>query len=134
MTRVHSALAAALMVFGGATIAAAQQATPPAPQQQVLHQAKGQHARRAGAKRMLKGVQLSAAERTNLKAVHQKYEAQRKALRGSSTVDKSQLQALRKSERNDLRGALSPDNQAKFDANVAAMQGRAARRGKPVKP
>ena len=131
MIRVRSAVAAALMVFSGATIAAAQQPAQQPTQQQVLRHPRVQ---RKAAKALFKGVQLSTAERASLKAVHQKYAAQRKALRSSSTIDRSQLMALRKSERNDLRGALSPDNQAKFDANLARLQARRAKRGNPVKP
>ena len=131
MTHIRSAMAAALIVFGGATIAAAQQPTQPA-QGQVLRHAKGPGARGKAAKRLFKGVQLSTAERANLKAVRQKYAEQRKTLRASG--DRTQLMALRKSEHSELRGALAPSNQAKFDANAAALQRRAAKRGKPVTP
>jgi Spy/CpxP family protein refolding chaperone len=133
MKHVLSAVAAALMVFGGATIAAAQQpAQQPTQQQSVRHN--GQKFRRNGEKQLFKGVQLSSAERANLKAVHQKYATQMKALRSSNTTDRSQMMTLRQSERNDLRGALSSGNQAKFDANVANMKNRAAKRGNPIKP
>jgi hypothetical protein len=132
MTRFTSAVAAALMVFGGATIAAAQQPVQQSTQQ-VRH-SKGPHGRGRADARLFKGVQLSAAERANIKAVHQKYATQRKALHTSNTVDRSQMMAMRQSEQNDVRGALNSANQAKFDANVAAMKQRAAKRGAPVKP
>jgi Spy/CpxP family protein refolding chaperone len=134
MKYIRSAMAAALMVFGGATIAAAQQPAQQPTQQQAVRHANGGKFRRNGQKQLFRGVQLSSTERANMKAVHQRYASQMKALRSSNTTDRSQMMALRQSERNDLRGALSSANQAKFDANVAKMKSRATKRGNPIKP
>ncbi len=41
----------------------------------------------------------------------------------------TQRAQLVQSERSDLRNALSAQNQARFDANVQAMQSRASRKG-----
>ncbi len=132
MTRIRSVIAAGLMVFAGATIVAAQQPAQQQQTQQVTRHAKG-HGRKADA-RLLKGMTLSSTERASMKGVRQKYAAQFKALRGSNTVDKSQVRALRQSEQTDLRDVLSSANQSRFDANVAAMKHRGARGGSQVKP
>ena len=132
MNHIRSALAAGLLVFGGAVVASAQQATgaTPAPR----HQA---HAQQAGRQRgpgspFLKGITLTSAEKANIKNVHAKYAQQLKALRGPNATAEQRAQAkqLMLSERNELRGALSAENQAKFDANVARFQARAAKRGR----
>jgi hypothetical protein len=46
-----------------------------------------------------------------------------------NTGERTQMQALMQSERADLRAALTPENQAKFDANVATMKKRFAQHG-----
>jgi Spy/CpxP family protein refolding chaperone len=133
MNHIRSALAAGLLVFGAAAVASAQQGTPaPVPQAQAQG---GQHAkgewggrRRGGA--LLKGISLSAAEKANLKGVHQKYAAQMKALRAQPQSDarREQMKQLMTAERNDTLGALAPENRAKFDANITQMEQRMAQR------
>jgi Spy/CpxP family protein refolding chaperone len=94
-----------------------------------------------GERGMLRGLKLSDAEKAKLKEIHGKYAAQSKSLRESmkevraarqkgdtataravlvrnkGTIDK--LRTIRASEQAEIRGALSPDNQKQFDANVA---------------
>jgi Spy/CpxP family protein refolding chaperone len=103
---------------------------------------------------LLRGITLSDAEKANLKAVHQKYAAQMKAInqqykpqneqiraarqRGDTAAvrslmaqnsgERDQMRSLMTAEQNDIRNALTPDNQAKFDANVANMKNRMAKR------
>lgn len=156
MKHIRSALAAALLTFGAAAVASAQSTTPApqAPRARHAQRARGARHHR-GARALLKGIALSDAEKANLKAVRAKYEPQMKALREQS---KPQMQALRaarqrgdtaalrqlraqnapqreaakkllEAERNDIRGALTPANQSKFDANVQRLQTRFARRG-----
>ena len=102
-------------------------------------------------KALLRGVTLSDAEKTNLQAVRAKYTVQQQTLRTQMRTDAqtaraarqrgdtaalrsiranvlSQRQALAQAERNDVRNALTPANQAKFDANVKAAEARAARK------
>jgi Spy/CpxP family protein refolding chaperone len=103
---------------------------------------------------LFKGITLSDAEKASIKNVQAKYAPQMKALREQA---KPQLQAAREArqrgdtaavkamweksaaqreqtkqllvaERSDLRTALTPANQAKFDANVAALEKRVAER------
>jgi Spy/CpxP family protein refolding chaperone len=135
MTHIRSALVAGMLVFGGALVASAQQPVQ-APVPQAQHQ--GQHAkgqRGMGARKhrdqAFKGLALSAAEKANIKAVHQKYAPQMKTLRSQGKTDASRQQAMQlmQSQRADLRGALSSENQAKFDANAAKMKQRMEKRG-----
>ena len=154
MLNIRTALAA-LLVVGGAVAAGAQQPTTPAPQ---AHARRGmrQGGPGMGADRaLLRGITLSDAEKANLKAVQAKYATQLKAIREQykpqneqiraarqrgdtaavralmrqNTGERTQMQTLMQSERADLRAALTPENQAKFDANVATMKKRFAQHG-----
>ncbi len=119
---------------------------------------------RGGARAVLRGIKLNDAEKANLKAVREKYAAQNKALReqfkksvgdarparGDTAAIRAlreknaplrdQMTALARAERSDIRAALTPENQAKFDANVKQMEDRLAKRAnkagkaKPRKP
>ena len=159
MQHIRSALAGAMLVLGGAALASAQQATPtPAPQsQQQSPRAHRPHRGRGmrGARALLKGITLSDAEKANLKNVHAKYESQFKALREQSkptfqaaraarqrgdtaaarqimskaAPQREQMKQLMQSERNDLRGALTPEHRTTFDANVKKFESRATKRG-----
>jgi protein CpxP len=101
---------------------------------------------------LFKGITLSDAEKTNIKAVQTKYASQMKALREQfkpqmqaardarqrgdsaalkelrqkSTAQREQSKQLMLAQRNDLRAALTPANQVTFDANVAALEKKAA--------
>jgi len=153
MTHIRSAIAAAMLVVGGAAVAAAQQTTPTTPQR-----AHGQHMRQGfgpGMRgRLFKGITLSDAEKSNLKNVQAKYAPQMKALREqfkpqmqaaraarqrgdtaalkamwkNSAAQREQTKKLLEAERNDLRAALTPENQVKFDANVKQFEQRVAQR------
>ena len=159
MLNIRSALAA-LLVVGGATTVRAQQSTAPAPQAHARRGMRpggpGMRADRA----LLRGVNLSDAEKANLKAVHAKYAAQTKAIRSQykpqheqmraarqrgdtaavrsliqqSSGERDQMRTLMQSERADLRAALSPENQAKFDANAAALKKRLAAHAGKARP
>lgn len=104
---------------------------------------------------LFKGITLSDAEKANIKTVHQKYASQMKALREQfkpqmdaarearqrgdtaalkgmwekSGAQREQTKKLLEAERNDLRAALTPENQVKFDANVKQFEQRVAERG-----
>lgn len=156
MKNISSAIVAGLLVFGSAAVVAAQAPTQ-APQAHAQHAGKqGKHAgpgRRAGGA-MLRGIQLTDAEKANLKNVNAKYAPQFKALReqnkGQGKIAKGDTAAMRQrreanapqreamkkimdAERADLRGALSPANQAKFDANAKQMQDHFAKRAEKGK-
>lgn len=157
MKHIRSALIAGLVALGGAAVASAQQVTPtpsPAPAagthaHRVWGRAKGglEH-------QLFRGMTLSDAEKANIKNVQAKYAPQMKALRqqfrpqlkaardarqrGDTTAlkqlwsqtgaQRQQAKQLMVAERNDLRAALTPANQAKFDANVKQVEQRAAQR------
>lgn len=152
---VRLKLIRALFVVGSllATAVATVPAQQPAPA--VKHAGKlAGGKRRRGDKALLRGIVLSDAERANIQSVRAKYGRQMKTLRtGARTLSQNvraarqrgdtaalrsarssvhaqrqQVRALEQSERNDLRGALAPQNQAKFDANEKTLQARAARK------
>jgi hypothetical protein len=52
-----------------------------------------------------------------------------KAVWGQSAAQREQAKKLLEAERNDLRAALTPENQVKFDANVKQLEQRVAQRG-----
>ena len=109
-----------------------------------------------GQAQLFKGIPLSDAEKANLKVVREKYASQMKATREQSKPDmqamrdarqrgdtaalralwqkgaaqREQTKQVMQAERNELRAALTPANQAKFDANVAAFEKKAAEHGK----
>lgn len=154
MARIRTALAAVMLVVGSAAIAAAQQ-TPPASSPR----AHGQHMRQGlgpGMRgQLFKGITLSDAEKANIKSVQAKYAPQMKALREqfkpqmeaarqarqrgdtaalkamrqNSAAQREQTKKLLDAERNDLRAALTPENQVKFDANVKQLEQHAGQRG-----
>jgi len=148
---------AALLVFGAATAAAAQQTQPSTPRARGAHGTMGMGPGRGmrGDAGLLRGITLSDAEKANLKAVHEKYAPQMKTLREKFKPQRDEMRAARQrgdtaavrallekngpaerdafkqiadAQRNDLRAALSADNRAKFDANAAAMQKRMEQR------
>lgn len=158
MKQIRSMLAGGLLVFGAAAVASAQ-ATQTAPNGQHAHGQRGQAGARGergpgarGARALFRGIQLSDAEKANIKNVNAKYAPQMKALReqfkpaqqgkiakGDTAARRAQweqnkplrdqMQKLMQSERADLRAALSPENQAKFDTNVQQAEARFAQRG-----
>lgn len=155
MKHISSAVVAGLLVFGSAAVAAAQ--TAQVPQASHAHaQRGGKHAGpgRRGGGALLRGIQLSDAEKANLKNVNAKYAPQLKALReqykGQGKIAKGDTAAMRQrweanapkreamkkimsAERADLRAGLSPANQAKFDANAKQMEERFAKRAEKGK-
>ena len=81
------------------------------------------------AHRLFKDVNLTDAERGQLKAIHQKYAPQMKAARQSG--DKATIRSLRTQQLDEIRGVLTPDQQTKFDANRAAIRARMKQRTTP---
>ncbi len=158
MINIRLALAAAAISIGSAALASAQTTAAPQDvhrnhvmRPDSAHRMKGARGLRG---QLFKGITLSDVETANLKAVRTKYATQTKTLREQA---KPQLQATRDArqrgdtaalkalwqksagqreqtkqllaaERNELRAALTPANQTKFDANVAAFEKRVAER------
>jgi hypothetical protein len=82
-----------------------------------------------------------------MKALREQYKPQHQAMRDArqkgdsaalrdlwakSTAEREQMKHMLDAERVDLRAALSPANQTKFDANVARFEKRMAARGNKV--
>jgi Spy/CpxP family protein refolding chaperone len=154
MSHIRKTLAVALLTFGAAAVASAQQPSP-TPRAHERAGAGMRGFRHGGVNPLLRGITLSDAEKANVASVNKQHAAQMKALREKykpqhdamraarqrgdtaalrtlveqSKGERQEMQQLMQSERNDIRGALSAENQAKFDANVAAFQKRAANRG-----
>ena len=161
MKDIRTAIAAIALVVGGAVVAAAQQ--PAHTPRAGAHQAQDSTRKRFGGrgfgpgamqKQLFKGITLSDAEKTNIKNVQTKYEAQMKALReqfkpqmkaarqarqrgdtaalknlwAQTSAQREQTKKLLEAERNDLRGALASEHRAQFDANVKQLEQRVAQR------
>jgi Spy/CpxP family protein refolding chaperone len=124
-------------------------------------QAATQHQRHAAARDvnggrgragLLRGIKLSDAEKTQLKAIRTKYVADTKSLRESmrpakqelraarqkhdsaavraawdkTAGERQKLQALMQRERAEMRTALTPEHQKVFDANLQTLEQRRA--------
>ncbi|MDQ3697695.1 MAG: Spy/CpxP family protein refolding chaperone, partial [Gemmatimonadota bacterium] len=111
--------------------------------------ANGQHATRA----LLRGIELSDAQRTQVEAIRQRYAADFKAVRDSmrpaleqarearqrgdsvaahaalerTAVQRRQMSALSERVAADLRGILTPEQRTLFDTNLAAVKERAGK-------
>jgi Spy/CpxP family protein refolding chaperone len=147
-SRVVGFAIAAILSVG--TVAPAQSTTT--QPQQPRHAAR--RAMRGGQGRggLLRGVTLSDAEKTRVKAIRAKYADETKTLRESlrpamqdvraarqkhdsvavkaawdrTASDRQKLQALMQRERAEIRAALTPENQKVFDANAKALEQRRA--------
>lgn len=154
MKHISSAIVAGLLAFGSAAVVSAQ-APAQTPQAHAEHAGKwgkkagGRHAEGA----LFRGIQLSDAEKANIKNVNAKYAPQLKAIREqfkgqkiakgdtaamrqrreANAPKREAMQKLMLAERADLRNALTPANQAKFDANAKQMQERLAKRAEKGK-
>lgn len=158
MRFIRSLIAAGTLLASAAAIAPAQQpSAPPAPAvRRAVRAAKHARARRRqhARKALMRGIALNDAEKANIKSVHNRYAPQMQALRtqvrtqaqtaraarqrgdtaalrsirASRETQRTQVQALRRAQQNDVRGALTPANQATFDANLKRIQDRQAKR------
>jgi len=154
---IRSLVAAGALIASAAAIAPAQQpATPSAPVgRRALKAAMHARAKRRQHvhKALMRGITLSDAEKANIKSVRDKYSLQLQTLRtqvrtqlqnaraarqrgdtaamrtirSNLETQRTQVQALRHSEQTDVRGALTPANQATFDANLKRVQNRQAK-------
>ena len=82
--------------------------------------------------KLFKDVNLTSAERSQMKVIHEKYKSQIKAARQSG--DKATVRSLRTQQLDEMRGVLTPDQQTKFDANRAAIRARAEKRAAKSAP
>jgi periplasmic protein CpxP/Spy len=165
MSTVRTLALGALMVFGVAGVSAAQSSvTPKSPADSGYHRRgprpDGQLRKGPGGGREGRGfgrdLNLTDAQKTQMKAIHQKYQPQNQALRdrakpfmeaartarqkGDSAGFRSNMekakqvmqggQSFRTQEQAEIRAILTPDQQAKFDAHQKAASERRANGGK----
>lgn len=145
-TRVIGLAVAAVLSVG--TLARAQSTTTQPERQQRRAMMRGEH----GGRGLLRGITLSDAEKTAVKTIHAKYQAEAKSLREAmrpamqemraarqtrdsaavkaawekSAGDRQKLQALAQRQRTEIRAALTPENQKAFDANAKRLEQRRA--------
>jgi Spy/CpxP family protein refolding chaperone len=147
ISRVAGFAIAGILTVG--TIAQAQSSTTPRKERHATSREFRGGRGRAG---VLRGITLSDAEKSQMKAIRTKYAAEARSLRESmrpamqelrtarqkrdsvavkaawdrTTDDRQKLQALMQRERADVRAALTPEHQKTFDANVKTLEQRRA--------
>lgn len=158
MSKVRSMMLGVLVVAGVASVAEAQ--TPQRdrgerPRAEGRRGGKGDAGARA-MRGLLRGIELSATEKTNLQTIAEKYRGQFQTIRQSmrpefeaaraarqrgdtaaaraafarTADERAQLSALTDRLHADARAALAPEHRAQFDANLARMKERMANRAK----
>jgi Spy/CpxP family protein refolding chaperone len=169
MNKIQSTIAALALVAATGAVAHAQTTTAPQQRSGAERVRSDSTWKRGGPRGMkggemrggFRGVNLSDAQKSQMKAIHAKYEPQAKPLmesmkpamqnaraarqRGDTaaaraafagTADtRTKLQALRQQERNELRGILTAEQQKTLDANLANRKehGHGRGRGKSAK-
>ena len=170
MKKIQSTLVARALVAATSAVANAQSTAAPQPgarSERVRSDSTHKRGRSGHARGMkggemrgaFRGLNLTDAQKTQLKAIHQKYQPQAKPLiesmrpamqnaraarqRGDTaaartafagTADaRAKLQVLRTQERNEIRAILTPEQQKTFDANAASRKEHGAGRGKWAK-
>lgn len=139
-----AALGAAMLVgFGGAALAQSQP-TPRSPEGSAVESERGRRegqARRPGPRgrrvmrALFRGIELSEAQRTEVRTVAERFRAERRELRparpaaGGRRVkpDSARVAAMRQlidRERAALRAILTSEQQPTFDRNVASLRER----------
>ena len=153
MSSVRTLALGALMIVGVAGVSAAQSTTtPPAPRAGAeMRGRKG-----PGGGEFGRDLNLTDAQKAQIKAIHQKYQPQNEALRaqakpfmeaaraarqkGDSAAFRSNIEkarqltqgaSFRTQERAEIRAVLTPDQQAKFDARekTRGEHGKDGRKG-----
>jgi hypothetical protein len=158
MINIRSALIGLAVLASAAPITTAQVGKPTRVQRQQVARARAARQAlvvRSVTRGLFRGIQLSDAEKTHLKAVREAYKPKVQELRNSFVTDRKALRELRQggdtaafraqfkktteteraqartlldAMRTDMRGALTAENQAKFDANAARIRDRLANR------
>lgn len=158
MSKASILALSALMVFGVAGVSAAQSTATPRTRADSAAYRRGarpnaqMRARRGGGEGLGRDLNLTDAQKAQIKTIHQKYQPQNQALRtqakpfmdaaradrqkGDSAGFRSNMekarqvmqggQSVRTQENADIRAILTPDQQAKFDAHEKAAADRRA--------
>jgi Spy/CpxP family protein refolding chaperone len=149
MLKVRTLALGALMVVGVAGVSAAQSTTTPRTRADsgAYHRGGQMGARRAGGREGFgRDLNLTEAQKTQIKAIRQKYQPQNEALRtqakpymeaaraarqkGDTATARTNMekarqimqggQSYRNQENAEIRAILTPDQQAKWDAHLKA--------------
>ena len=139
MSSVRTLALGALMIVGVAGVSAAQSAATPPSRAPRSGQMQG---RRGGGREFGRDLNLTDAQKAQIKAIRQKYRPQNEALRAQAkpfldaaraarqkgdtaafrtNIEKAHQvmqggQSIRAQEKAEIRAVLTPDQQAKFDA------------------
>jgi Spy/CpxP family protein refolding chaperone len=154
MSIVRTLALGALMVVGVAGVSSAQSATAPRTRPDSARRAEGFRRGREGFA-FGRDLNLTEAQKAQIKTIRQKYQPQNEALRtqakpymdaaraarqkGDTAAFRSNMQKARQvmqggqsyrtQEMNEIRGILTPAQQAKWDANQKAAADRRAKGG-----
>jgi len=149
----------ALMLVGAAGVAAAQSTATPQTRPDSGAYRRGPRAggefraRRGGGRDFMADLNLTEAQKTQIKAIRDKYKPQMQALRaqekpyidaaraarqkGDTAAFRTNMQqarnvsqSLRTQEMNEIRNVLTPEQRAKFDAKQKERADRAGKWGK----
>ncbi|MGH7627175.1 MAG: Spy/CpxP family protein refolding chaperone [Gemmatimonadaceae bacterium] len=125
MKRVYIAILALAFLGGAATTVSAQS-----------DQASQQGGQAGGRARMmdqlLKGIDLSSAQKASVDSIQTNYRSQMPAFTPGSPPDanaRAQRRELMQKETADIRNVLTPDQQKTFDKNLEDMRSRMGKRG-----
>ena len=142
----------AMMLVGVAGVSAAQSQTAPAKPDSGHYRRGGHGGEFRGRGEFGRDLNLTEAQKTQIKAIRQKYQAQNQAARtqakpfidaaraarqkGDTAAFRSNMekarqvgQANRTQEMAEIRAVLTPEQQAKFDAQKKAMEERGRKGG-----
>lgn len=136
MIRIRSAALGAALVLGLAATAEAQSGQGEKPRGDRPRAEQGGRRGNAGmGQALLRGIELTDAQKAQLKDVHARHVDERQALRrsqGEGRPDSTEMAAMRSlAERQAaaVRAILTPAQQATFDRNVAEVRERREERG-----
>ena len=128
MKAIRIATLVAALCVGMTTVAAAQSTEP--------QQGQGQGRRGGGMGGwLLKDINLTDAQKDQVKTIREKYLPQqlelRKSAQATGSVDeatRAKMADLQQKQAADIRAVLTADQQATFDKNLASMKARMAER------
>jgi periplasmic protein CpxP/Spy len=140
MKSFRSMALAATLLAGLSTVPAAQSTQPGADSGRHQHaEMRGGAMGGRGARALFKGIDLSDAQKQQLRAIREKYQPQMKAFRDKMHAQReqsggerqrpdsatfAQMRDLMQRQQADIRAVLTPAQQKTFDANVAEMRQR----------
>ena len=146
MTNVRTAALGAALMLGIASVAEAQQRAPEAGQRARPDRGAvrgGDRARPGRMGMLFRGIELTEAQRTQIRAINERYQPRFQELRATvktsveggqrvtraDTALRTQIRALMEQRQNEVRGVLTAEQQVVFDRNVQQMRERAQARG-----